>query len=274
LSKRVNMLMVAAAVLVMPALVLAGSAHQFAVGKSVASQTEANVVTVPLVVTNEANLAAMDIPLKFSEGVTLQAVEFDGTRTEYFDLKIANINNENRTVIIGLLPQITPDFKPDLEAGTGVVANLVFRIDDPTAQNVSLETFTTENPGHELTFVYHTDDAGQLGQYVVNPEFSTVSFSLTEAAGANLPKQFALNQNYPNPFNPSTTISFALPKPSHVELSIFNVLGQQVVKLADGQFDAGEHAVTFDASRMASGVYFYRIQTDENTETRKMMLLK
>jgi hypothetical protein len=94
------------------------------------------------------------------------------------------------------------------------------------------------------------------------------------AVDAELPRSFALDQNYPNPFNPQTTIEFSLPVAGAVRLDVFNVLGQQVRTLVDEQMEAGEHSVQFDASRMPSGVYFYRIQAGAETRTRQMTLLK
>jgi hypothetical protein len=89
-----------------------------------------------------------------------------------------------------------------------------------------------------------------------------------------LPEKFALHQNHPNPFNPATEISFDLPVAKHVLINIYNITGQKVTTLADGYFEAGSHSVTWDGTRNASGVYFYRIQAGEFTETRKMTLLK
>ena len=89
-----------------------------------------------------------------------------------------------------------------------------------------------------------------------------------------IPDAFALEQNFPNPFNPSTTIRYALPKRSHVTLSVFNALGQQVATILNGSQDAGYHDVRFDASGIASGVYFYRIQADNNVRTRSFVLLR
>ncbi len=95
-----------------------------------------------------------------------------------------------------------------------------------------------------------------------------------ERGATALPTDFALSQNYPNPFNPTTTISFALPKSSPVTLSVYNILGQEVARLVDGPMAAGTHQVTFEASNMASGIYFYRLQTDGFSEQRKMVLMK
>jgi len=91
---------------------------------------------------------------------------------------------------------------------------------------------------------------------------------------ALVPAEFKLNQNYPNPFNPSTTISFALPQASNVTLKVYNVIGQTVKTLVNEQMEAGEHQVTFDASNISSGMYFYRLDTDSFSETKKMVLLK
>ena len=92
-------------------------------------------------------------------------------------------------------------------------------------------------------------------------------------------KEFALNQNYPNPFNPSTTINFSLAVDSKVSLKIFDVLGQEVATLLNGQLAAGSQKVSFDASSLNSGVYFYRIDADgvdgqKFSSTKKMILTK
>jgi len=83
-----------------------------------------------------------------------------------------------------------------------------------------------------------------------------------------------LNQNYPNPFNPTTEIAFDLPNKTDVKLSIFNILGQKVATLVDKNMLAGSYTVQWDAGEAATGVYFYKLEADNFTETRKMMLLK
>ena len=88
------------------------------------------------------------------------------------------------------------------------------------------------------------------------------------------PFTFELSQNYPNPFNPTTEIRFDLPTASNVRLVVYNVLGQRVATLINGRREAGKHIAAWDATRHASGVYFYRLETPTNTNTRKMLLLK
>ncbi|GIK23258.1 MAG: hypothetical protein BroJett005_26720 [Ignavibacteriota bacterium] len=92
-------------------------------------------------------------------------------------------------------------------------------------------------------------------------------------------REYTLGQNYPNPFNPSTTINFSLAVDSKVSLKIFNVLGQEVASLLNGQMSAGSQKVSFDASSLNSGVYFYRLEADgidgqKFSSTKKMILTK
>ncbi|MDP4117505.1 MAG: T9SS type A sorting domain-containing protein, partial [Bacteroidota bacterium] len=95
------------------------------------------------------------------------------------------------------------------------------------------------------------------------------------AGGSNsVPTTFGLNQNYPNPFNPSTIISYQLPKQSHVEVSIYNSLGQKVATLVNDVKEAGYYNVNFNASNLSSGVYFYQIKAGDFNVTKKMMLMK
>jgi len=92
--------------------------------------------------------------------------------------------------------------------------------------------------------------------------------------GKQLPTVFSLDQNYPNPFNPSTQIEFAMPKESRVRLEVYNMLGQKIATLVDEVKTAGYHAVRFDATGLASGLYFYKLSTNEVSFLKKMMLLK
>lgn len=266
--------MVVLTILLVPTLVFAAGVNKFGAAK--ATCNEDNLVVVPLEITNQDNLAAVVIPLEFSEGVTMKGVDFTDTRVEYFDLKTSNIDNENNTVLIGLLPQMTPEHKPKLTAGTGTVARLIFEVNDPAVSEVTLKATTFEKPYHELSFVYV--DEGESGQPVIRlekPEFLDQGVSLTAAGDvADKPYSFALSQNYPNPFNPTTVISYSLPVAGHVNLTVYNVLGQTVSTLVDGYREAGPQTEEWNASDHSSGVYFYRITTTSNTETKKMMLLK
>ncbi len=88
------------------------------------------------------------------------------------------------------------------------------------------------------------------------------------------PATYALSQNYPNPFNPSTEINYSVPQKGFVTLKVYNVLGQEVATLFEGERQAGEYAVNFNASQLTSGVYFYRLQAGNSSITKKMILMK
>ena len=89
-----------------------------------------------------------------------------------------------------------------------------------------------------------------------------------------IPVSYELLQNYPNPFNPTTTIRYGLPSRSHVTLTVFNTLGQQVATLVQGEQETGYHEIRFDGSNLASGVYLYRLQAGDFVQTRKLLLVK
>ncbi|MGA2667978.1 MAG: YCF48-related protein [Ignavibacteria bacterium] len=89
-----------------------------------------------------------------------------------------------------------------------------------------------------------------------------------------LPLAAQLFQNYPNPFNPSTTITFDLSRPSRVKITLFDILGREVKLLYDGLRSAGTNKILFDAAGLGSGVYFYKLDTEVSTQTKKMVLIK
>jgi hypothetical protein len=88
------------------------------------------------------------------------------------------------------------------------------------------------------------------------------------------PQEFALYANYPNPFNPSTAIQYDLPEKSFVRLRVFDILGRQVAVLVEEERPAGSYSLSFNASNLPSGIYFYRIEAGSFVETKRMVLLK
>ena len=110
-------------------------------------------------------------------------------------------------------------------------------------------------------------------------EYAAIAAAMGDLAAVqgpvnNLPVSFQLDQNYPNPFNPSTFISYKLPISSLVTIKVYDVLGREVQTLVNERQAAGNHSVTFNASSLPSGVYFYRLQTGNYSTAKKLLLLK
>ena len=234
-------------------------------------------VTVPLSISNTKDLAAIDLPIKFAnqgDGINLLEVSFEEGRAHYFDIQVANIDNENKTVLIGLLWMAFNKEQTELKAGEGPLATLTFEVTDPSIEQIVLEPTNFTNPHHSVSFIYNeVGGDGMLHVGELTPELEGWVIPVTQQKAA-LPKEWALNQNYPNPFNATTMISFALPKPGNVRLDVFNILGQRVTTLKNEFMEAGIHNVSWKSTDIASGVYFYRLQASDFTKTRKMTLLK
>jgi hypothetical protein len=122
-----------------------------------------------------------------------------------------------------------------------------------------------------------TDTLGNVIKVPTEAPFNFYSIYCTEV-GINdeppLPTATALYQNYPNPFNISTTISYSLTEPAAVKLVIYDILGREIRTLMDDYAEPGQHAVTFDATGLPSGFYFYRLQAGKFSDTKRMILLK
>jgi len=241
-------------------------------------------VTVPISLANDRELVAMDIPLQFGQpgdGVELAEVIYSD-RVDYFDVKVTNIDNENKTVVMGLIAMATDPNTPDLAPGTDPIAYLRFEVSDPTMSEFTIAATEMERPSHRLMLVSHEWDGDKPEIVWEEPDFNhTVVLS---AGAGQLPASYALLQNYPNPFNAGTVIRFNVPQGDgglvNVKLTIFNVLGQSVRTLVDDeQYAPGSWERAWDGNgdngnQVASGVYFYRIQAGTFADTRKMTLLK
>jgi hypothetical protein len=259
--------------LLIPAFALAVSADRF-VAKTALPSDAADLV-VPLEISNTKDLVALDIPLQFSEGAYLDKVVFT-ERVESFEFKHANIDNEKRIVVIGMISMVTAD-KPDLATGQGPLAELHFKL-DPGAEGVTLTPIEIESPNHSLTYYYNDYSSGRPEVRTIRPEIESIEIQ-RPAPGQALPTVYALMQNTPNPFNPMTKVHFDMPVAGDVNLSVFNVLGQHVTDLVNGYREAGSHEAVWEGkdktgATVASGIYFYRIKTNEFTDTKKMVLLK
>ncbi len=134
---------------------------------------------------------------------------------------------------------------------------------------------------HNLTMA-ETDESGGFHNHLYSVALlqdaiaraSVVTGMRAQQQAGALPAQIALLQNFPNPFNPTTTIRYSLPRQMSFRLSLYNALGQRVAIIAEGEQEAGYHEVKFDGSRLASGMYVYRIEAGRIVQTRTLLLLK
>ncbi len=122
-----------------------------------------------------------------------------------------------------------------------------------------------DNPQKEGTYYY------RLKQVDLNGRFK---YSNSTEVKVTSPMMYSLDQNYPNPFNPTTKIDYSIPNQDFVNITVFNELGQKVATLVNEVVSSGHHTVDFNASRFSSGIYFYRIQTGNFVNVKKMNLLK
>lgn len=132
------------------------------------------------------------------------------------------------------------------------------------------------DPNNYLMIAGSTFD-NELGKYVCKVwKFYIDGVTPVEVESNETPSNFSLSQNYPNPFNPSTTINFTMPEAGMVILKVYDVLGKEVATLVDKELNAGTYSQNFDASNLnlSSGIYFYRLETGNFIQTKKMMLVK
>lgn len=240
-------------------------------------------VVVPIIIVNDEPITAIDIPLKFGnaeDGITLDRVEFPGEgRVGEFDFKFAKIDNKAKTVLIGLVSS-GYSMKPAMESGNDAIGYLHFTIGDDRLASLTIDIDASRAPQHTLTLIENRDVQGGKEVIDFKPEFTPGLVELSSGpGGAALPKEYALNGNFPNPFNPKTRIAFALPKASKVNLEIYNILGQKVRTLVNGDMEAGFQSVEWNGTDdngtgVSSGVYLYKLKANEFSRVAKMTFLK
>jgi len=134
-------------------------------------------------------------------------------------------------------------------------------------QKITVEG-TFNQAGNEVSGEWVIDISGSICSGEWGPIISFVEVD------ENIPNEFILFQNFPNPFNPETTIKFGLPGDSHVRLVVYNLLGEEVAVLKNGDMAKGYHQLKFDASSLSSGLYLYQLNADNFRSTKKMLLLR
>lgn len=127
----------------------------------------------------------------------------------------------------------------------------------------------------EYSFIDETPHKSALVQYRLKNLNADGTFTYSNIIEVQIsPVNFSLEQNYPNPFNPSTKIVVKLPQSEKMKLVVYNLLGEEIIELANSEFEAGIHEFNFNAAGLASGIYIYRIESNAFSDTKKMVLLR
>ena len=151
-----------------------------------------------------------------------------------------------------------------------------FPSSDPIVETGSFNFSTAATTGNDENFllIYDSLVANQYLQDFAKRYTLAGGTIKVEMISSVIPDNFLLSQNYPNPFNPRTEISYEVPAAKLVKLTVYNILGKEMAELVNERQSPGKYKVSFDASNLTSGVYFYTLSTDNFTETKRMILLK
>ncbi len=233
---------------------------------------------------NNMAITSLKIPLEInSPYLTCNYIDMTTGTLKKTDMEGYNII-QGQKIELSYIPAIVFPL-PAITEDSGLIATLYFTA-SASAPNTTVQI---DSLYHDSTFTYNDslyhvwtrlEFSDEDGIITTVPNFIPGLVEIRHTTDIQdgqkglLPETLELGQNYPNPFNPTTTISFSLPARSAVRLNVFNLLGQKVITLVNGDFPAGVHYVTWDATAVPSGIYFYRLSTDNGDLTRKMLLMK
>ena len=209
--------------------------------------------------------------VSWTGGMELSGVKNENIILNFYEAKTLTIHG---IALYGsvLAPQATLNYSSGTIYGQTIVNNCIGAGQFnwiPFSGKVSVGQTIT----NVATLVHVDQPLGSVVQNAMSQVKS--SFSLTGVKNiTTMPNTFGLSQNYPNPFNPTTNIEFSTPEAGNYILKVYNIIGQEVATLVSGQMESGTHKVTFDAGRLSSGMYIYRLSGNNMQMTKKMILIK
>ena len=206
----------------------------------------------------------------------------EGNSVDTLALTMADISEEYEGMLVSIedVSILNPEFWPaegfySAQVQASDASDTLNLIID---QDTDLDGITPPESGFRLVGIVDQVAYGAAADwgYYIRPRFMKDLGGLTSIGDqpGTTPGDFILNQNYPNPFNPSTTISYQLSAVSQVELVVFNTIGQKVQILVNEMQTPGKHTVHFDASGLASGIYYYKLRSGSSVQVRKMILMR
>jgi len=236
-------------------------------------------------------------------------IAFMSSRSVNNSIYVMNADGSNQTLLTGKMPAInvnqnpswSPDgtliafesdpsdfpdndkseiyvINPDGSVITKLTNNSVHDVEPAWSPDGTQIAFSSFRDGNEEIYIMNADGSGQTrvtnnSARDCSPRWGGQLTTSIHESG-DIFREFSLKQNYPNPFNPATIIEYTLPKPSYIELKVYNVIGHEVQTLVNGKQEAGSYRVQFHSNGLPGGVYFYRLRAGERIETKKMLIVK
>lgn len=251
--------------------------ENFSVTNIIGINSPSNIVPVSTGNPLPAPQALSTADINFKTSGTISAEQWESVLIKYVDVTVTDENADG-----GAGPNVTgnSNFGEILVADTSL-SNTRIELQDGNHQyhnfwEAPLEFVPTRVlAGHAMDeligILYYS-----FGNYKLIPRTDAdfVNYTTDVKEGLNTVYSYELVQNFPNPFNPATTINFSIQKEGMVTLKVYNILGQEVATLVNEFKNAGAHTINFDASKLSSGIYLYRIDSNGFTQTKKMMLIK
>lgn len=224
------------------------------------------------------------VPTPVSVTVTDTRIAGDTIKANIVVTLLSNLPAGNYFLRVMAIERIVSYISPPGTNGEMVFPD-VFRRSFPTSQGTSISTTAGT---YNFEFKYKRDPVwvdsmiytlafvqNDNNKEVMNSgKPSNITITGSQPYSNEVPAKFELLQNYPNPFNPSTHIAFTVPKDVYVSLKVYNILGNEITTLVDGNHKAGTYNMYFDGSNLASGVYLYKLTAGDFTQARKMLLVK
>lgn len=215
--------------------------------------------------------------IEWENQVVLQLMAMNPHVGEMMEFRLVEPNGRGEVVRKKIESTVAPDFSiPFAGLKSGEDYNLDFYAD-----HNGNGTYDAPPTDHAWRISFTAGNSDTTIEFTHNTNFTDIEFptAIAENIAGTMPEQFSLEQNYPNPFNPTTTIRFNLNRSGLVQLTIFNALGQQIQKLVNKNLNAGSYQVSWNGldthgRSVPSGVYFYKLQSKQGVQVRKMMLLK
>lgn len=206
---------------------------------------------------NNQLIVSTNVWWNFGNGNDLAAI----APQDFVQTHLGNNGNQIADPQLGSIARDNTNSLDPRPAASGPAGSGATTVNNPVIENVSYIGAFDPNAPLWTNGWSALDNNNVTG--IVDEQISTV-----------IPADYKLEQNYPNPFNPSTTIEYQIQKAGVVEITVYNVAGQKVASLINGFKNAGSYAVTWDATDLASGLYYYTLKAENVVETRKMILLK